>query len=182
MIRRAFLFPIVLILVAGLVVRRYEQLRIEFDNTRFFLNAGMALSLCTRGDLQSPGLHAVEELKTFPQNPLPRLHTYYPQIPIKALIDPFLPKRLSNRYLNLEYGYVEHAEWTPPLVGLNDRPVWFIYGCGPAQVAPGRIDSASGDGVRVIRFETPPYQPSNGLFSQGYLYADSLGNRLGKIH
>ncbi len=76
MIRRAFLFPIVLILVAGLVVRRYEQLRIEFDNTRFFLNAGMALSLCTRGDLQSPGLHAVEELKTFPQNPLPRLHTY----------------------------------------------------------------------------------------------------------
>lgn len=178
--QRILFIAVALVLVAGIVIRRYGQLRVEFDNTRFFTNAGIALSLATRDEVNAPSAPRSDELRNFEYNPLPRLHAMYPETLKKSLIDPFFPTALSDRYLLTSFGYVEHAEWTPPESPWRNKPVWFVWGCGIAQVAPTMVEEASGE-FRRYRFQSSPYQPSNGLSSEGYLYLDSVGNRLGKI-
>lgn len=179
--KRILLLSVVLAVLALLMVHRYGQLRIEFDNTRFFRNASVALSLTNRGELNPQTAPIPNEWKTMEENPLPLFHSLYPETQKKALIDPFLPDALPDRFLQLRYGYVEHDQWTPPKDRFYNKAVWFVWGCGPAQVAPEWIESVTGEGERLFRFVSSPYHPSNGLRSQGYLFQDQMGIRIGKI-
>lgn len=170
-----------ILVVAGIIVRRYGQLRIEFDNTRFFTNAGIALSLATRDELNPQSTSIPDSFREFKGNILPRLCVLYPTTRKKSLIDPYFPIGLTDRYIEMRFGYVEHSNWMPPETAWRGRPVWFVWSSGPAQIAPVMVEEASEDRIRIFRFNSPPYQPSNGLGSEGYLYSDSVGNRVGKI-
>lgn len=181
MMKRILLLALVLAALAALMVYRYGQLRIEFDNTRFFRNASVALSLTSRGEFNSQVEPIPGEWKTMEGNPLPLFYSLYPETQKKSLIDPFLPVDLPDRFLHLRYGYVEHDQWIPPQDRVFNKPTWFVWGCGPAQIAPKWIESAAGEGERLFRFISSPYHPSNGLRSQGYLYMDQIGRRIGKI-
>ncbi|MBN2329878.1 MAG: hypothetical protein JXR73_22245 [Candidatus Omnitrophica bacterium] len=181
MMKRIILLGLILAALAVLMVHRYGQLRIEFDNARFFRNASVALSLTARGEFNPQAEPIPSEWKTMEENPLPLFHSLYPETKKKALIDPFLPAGLPDRLMQLRYGYVEHDQWTPPKERVFNKPTWFVWGCGPAQVAPEWVESAAGEGERLFRFISSPYDPSNGLRSMGYLYMDQMGGRIGKI-
>ncbi len=43
------------------------------------------------------------------------------------------------------------------------------------------IQSVRDDGIRLFRFQSAPYQITNGINSLGYLYSDSKANQVGKI-
>jgi hypothetical protein len=181
MFKRIVILVAAIVLVIFLMVRRYGQLRIEFDATRFFANAQTALALPLRDKMNPEDAPIPESLKKTEGNLLPEFHTIFPQTLKKSLIDPFLPPEEAGRYLQLRYGYVTHDFWTPEVAWKANKPVWFVWSAGAARIAPDLVESATGGGERLFRFKSPPFQASNGLHSGGYLYSDSQGNRAGRI-
>lgn len=169
-----------IVLLIFLFVRRYGELRIEFQNTRFFTNAQIALNLPFREN-QNRENAPIPESTTMKGNLLPKYHEKFPQTLKKSLVDPFLPFERSDRYLQMRYGFVHHDFWTPEIAWAAKKPVWFIWSAGASRIAPELVESATEGGERLLRFKSPPFQASNGLHSDGYLYCDSQGNRVGKI-
>ncbi len=181
-IRQWIPLGIVVGILAVWMIDRYRYLHIEADNTRFFHNATTVLSLLNR-DALDPRIPSIpESYKSSEQNPLPAIHhTLFPQTSLKALVDPFLPSSSPNRYIHLQYGYVEHTQWTPPPGREPNSPLWFVWSAGRSDSEPEMIQSVRDDGIRLFRFQSAPYQITNGINSLGYLYSDSKANQVGKI-
>ncbi len=181
MVRRIVLLIAVIFILTWLVIHRYEQLRIEALNTRFFNNAKFALTLAARDNFDSESKPALNAFKRKEGNLLPLLSDTYPDTLPKALIDPFLAKDQTQRFLQLRYGFVNHDNWTQPADKISDKPVWFVWSNGAAQGIAEITEKVDADNIRSFQFISAPYDPTNGHGSVGYLYADSMGAYLGKI-
>ena len=183
MIVRISILIAAVILVGWSIVDRYGYLRVEFDNTRFFNNAAVVLALPSRGELNPHEERIPDGIRNATGNLLPGIHEIYPTTLKKALIDPYVPidRNPVERYMQLRYGYVEHGDWTEPLERRFVKPRWFVWGAGPSGAAPDIVESVSSDRIRLYRIRSSPYHVSNGLRSGGYLFNDSMGNRIGKM-
>jgi len=150
-----------------LLAWRYAELKIEVNQANFFNQAGWILSLAQRSTLE-PSAHPAENLI------LP-LQQQFAEINQPALMNPFYPDRM----LSLRYGRVDSHFFRPSTRQKTDKPLWFIIADGPAQnhLHP-TIVSQDENRIRYT-LVTGPYNPTNGLWSLGYLYADSQGRRLG---
>ncbi len=181
MIRRIVLLISVIFILTWLVIHRYEQLRIEADNTRFFNNAKFTLTMAVRDSFDSESRPVINSFKHQEGNLMPFLSKEYPNTPPKALIDPFLAKDQTHRFLQLRYGFVSHCEWTPPAEKTDVKPIWFVWSNGAAREITEITETVDADNIRSFHFLSAPYDPTNGHGSVGYLYTDSMGNNIGKI-
>jgi hypothetical protein len=181
MVRRIILLIAVIFILTWLVIHRYEQLRIEALNTRFFNNAKNALTLSARDSFDSEIKPVLNTFKHKEGNLLPFLSKLYPDTLPKALIDPFLAQDQPQRFLQLRYGFVNHNNWMPPAEKISDKPVWFIWSNGATGEISEITETVDADSIRSFHFLSAPYDPTNGHNSVGYLYADSMGAYVGRI-
>lgn len=160
---------------------RYRVLRTEVNAIHFFGRAEEVLSLTGSAGMDPLAPAPLpEDLKRREGNLATLVQAVFPQVPAVDWLDPFAPGPDSSRILFLYYGYVRHASTALP-VPVENKPVWFVWSPGPSGTAPRFIPAGPRDGWPAYEFRSAPYHSSNGLGSEGYLYVDAAGNRLGEI-
>jgi len=166
-------------LLALLVGWRYSQLKARVQTAQFFINAGQLInfSLFTLGPEQTAD--APEEWKKAQGSLAPLIRKAHPDLGEKYFHDPF-PADGAAPFLDVRYGVVKHPA-TVILYRYNpSRPSCFTWSAGPSRLAP-IIKTEDSPEERIYDFQSLPFHPSNGLYSQGYLFYDSQGVVFGKI-
>lgn len=167
--------------LAAVMIWRYRVLRVEVNAIHFFGRAEEVLSLTGNSALDPAAPARIpEDLRRREGNRAAPVQALFPQIPAVDWLDPFRSGPDAGRILSLYYGRVRHvsAALEHPV---EDKPVWFVWGPGPSGTEPRLIPSGPRDGYPAYEFQSAPYHPSNGLWSEGYWYVDAAGNRFGGV-
>ena len=178
---RVIFLGVVGILLAVLVIFRYQLLKTRVDITQFFNDSSYVLSFLLQDDFSKRTAPIPEEVKKQPKNLLPEVTQAIADLKNIPFYDPFSSAGEPGKPLELRFGRVQHPMaiqspfWTP------DRARWFTWSRGPSRREPEIKTEPIHDDYSFYRFVSPPYQVSNGLWSDGYLYLDSKGLELGKI-
>ncbi len=180
-ILRGLLLCSVLAVLTALMSWRYYQLKTRVQITRFFREAPMLFPPMLDLSLQSSALKIPPSIRKTTGNVLPELLRLYPTMRQRSQKDPFGSESGGKRLLEVRYGIVRHSAPVQMPYSNPNRPVWFTWSAGPSDADPALISQLVDNTTPTHQFKAPPYQPSNGLWSQGYLYVDSLGGQLGKF-
>ncbi|MBD3267953.1 hypothetical protein GF373_14905 [bacterium] len=166
--------------VLGLIAWEYQRLHTQNQVRLFFRNGDRILSFVNPRPLEPtgpPNSH-LHPLKTKFGNLLFLIPQLEIHIPPKYLSDPFDP----HHDMELRHGIVTHPIPIESPLGQPNQPAWFCFSAGPAEVGPiletNLIHQSEG---RKYRFISMPYDVSNGLWSEGYLFMDSHGNQRGRL-
>jgi hypothetical protein len=171
----------VLVGLLGYLAWIYQQVYIKEQLSRFVENAneivffepieGIALPPSNESGI------TIEMIKQHAGNRLELARSSFLKTENKYLIDPFQPRQ----NLPLLYGVVRHPVKIDETQYDLQSPVWFTYSPGPSGERVQMQIIRSSNQPEHYQFVSPPYDTSNGLRSQGYVYADSQGLRFGKV-
>ena len=180
-IARGLLLCCAFTVLTALMGWRYFQLKTRVKITQFFRQAPLLFPALLDVSIHPSSAPVPPSIRKQTGDVLPELRRLFPTMPLRRREDPFSPESGRKRMLEVRYGVVRHgAVVQMPYENLN-RPVWFTWSAGPSGADPGLVSELIDAVTPAHRFAAPPYQPSNGLWSRGYLYVDSRGGQLGNF-
>jgi hypothetical protein len=174
------LFGLLAVLLATLIYVRYSRHGVEREMHLFFYQAGRVLSLSQDVDANDmiANMRVPHPIDNPHENRLAFLDPDFQTLPEKTYRNPL--SKHGSELVVARYGVVTHPVPIHSVYHKPGEPVWFILDSGPSRQPPQWQATRQADHWRYA-ITSFPYDVSNGLYSVGYLYVDSMGCTLGKM-
>ncbi len=170
--KKFVLLIVVLLIVIIYITHSSRQLKTQANLNRFYKNASKItmIGFSIEMGIDKEKKLELEAIQSQEGNLLPLVKNRFLFLPKKHYLDPFDP----GQELPLYYGKAKHSSTSNPIHTNSDKPVWFTYSRGPSK-KPVAMAVQKNKHVQVYQFSSAAYHPSNGLYSEGYLFTDSMG-------
>ena len=178
--KQKLVLGLMVILVGVMIHSRYGQLKMQRRLCMYFRNAGQVLSQLRAPVEMQMGLEIPTEIKEKPGNVIHDLIPFLKDTPPKYTLNPVSASPAA--LLDIRYGEVQHpVPLKSTMQYIPGKQLWFCFAPGPLGMAPAVEITEPTPLHRIYRFLSMPYNLTNGIQSEGYLFADSRGIRFGEF-